>query len=182
MIGWAFFALAALAAVAGALLTVLARNPIRSAMALLLSILGVAGLFLALHAEFLATVELIVYAGAVVVLFVFVIMLIGPTPSLPRGSHAIVSRSVAGVAVFAGALSAAAVLIRSTNGRHQFQPAHSELGTVDAFGRELFTRGIVPFEIVTALLIVAVVGAIAVARVKRKSSLGAAERAGSEPR
>ena len=53
-------------------------NPIRGAMGLLLLILSVAGLFLALHAQFLAAIQLIVYAGAIVVLFLFVIMLLGP--------------------------------------------------------------------------------------------------------
>ena len=68
----------ALVALVGALITVAAQNPIRGAMGLLATILGIAGLFLQLNAQFLAAIQLIVYAGAVVVLFVFVIMLLGP--------------------------------------------------------------------------------------------------------
>src|SRR6185369_8837320 len=87
-----FFGLSALATLVGALLTVLAVNPIRSAMALLLSIGGITGLFLGLDAQFLAAIELIVYAGAVVILFVFVIMLIGPDATPPADSKAAFSR------------------------------------------------------------------------------------------
>jgi len=65
-LSFAFFALSALATLIGALLTVLAQNPIRSAMALLLAIGGITGLYLGLDAQFLAAIELIVYAGAVV--------------------------------------------------------------------------------------------------------------------
>ena len=78
--GTIFFVFCSLVTLVGALTVVAARNPIRAAVGLLGSILGVAGLFLKLHAQFLAAIQLIVYAGAVVVLFVFVIMLIGPDP------------------------------------------------------------------------------------------------------
>ena len=77
-LGLSFFGVCAVVALVGALSTVLAKNPIRSAMGLLLTISGIAGLYLALHAQLLAALQLIVYAGAVVILFVFVIMLLGP--------------------------------------------------------------------------------------------------------
>src|SRR5262249_32097789 len=93
-----FFSLCALAAVVGALLTILAANPIRCAMALLLAIGGITGFFLSLSAQFLAAIELIVYAGAIVVLFVFVIMLIGPDATPARDSKAAFSRWLAVVA------------------------------------------------------------------------------------
>ena len=77
--GQIVFALSALVAIVAAVLTVSLRTPLRSAMALLLNILALAGLYLTLHAHLLAAIQLLVYAGAVVVLFVFVIMLIGPS-------------------------------------------------------------------------------------------------------
>ena len=83
----------AAAAVLGALGVVLAKNPIRSAMGLLLTILSVAGLFLALHAQFLAAIQLIVYAGAIVVLFLFVIMLLGPSAQPPSDRRGVFMRS-----------------------------------------------------------------------------------------
>jgi NADH-quinone oxidoreductase subunit J len=160
MIVRALFAIAALAAIAGSIMTISAKKPIRGAMALLLSILGVVGLLVGLHAQFLATVELIIYAGAVVVLFVFVVMLIGPDPSGSRDWRAIVSRTIAGLAVGTGAVAVAVALSR-TSGLARMPAAHTELGTVEMFARELFGRGLVAFEVMTVLFIAAVVGVMA---------------------
>ena len=78
--GIAFFLFCSLVALVGAITVVMAKNPIRSAVGLLATILGIAGLFLLLNAQFLAAIQLIVYAGAVVVLFIFVIMLLALGP------------------------------------------------------------------------------------------------------
>ncbi len=163
-LAFAFFGLSALATLVGALLTVLAVNPIRSAMALLLAIGGITGLFLGLDAQFLAAIELIVYAGAVVILFVFVIMLIGPDATPPADSKAAFSRTLGAVVLGIFALVTGILSVRAGGGLHAFPPSRPEFGTIDSFGHELFTRGIVPFELTTALFVVAVVGAIAVAR------------------
>src|SRR6187431_2271440 len=77
-VGNVFFVLASIVALFGAFMTIASRSPIRSAVGLLITIVGIAALFLQLNAQFLAAIQLIVYAGAVVVLFVFVIMLLGP--------------------------------------------------------------------------------------------------------
>ena len=90
-----YFYVCAAVALAGALCTVVAANPIRGAMGLLLTISGIAALFLSLHAEFLAAVQLIVYAGAVVVLFLFAIMLLGPA-ALPPGDRDALPSRIAG--------------------------------------------------------------------------------------
>src|SRR5580698_7041825 len=94
-----FYACAA-TAVLGALATVIMPNPIRGAMGLLLMILSLAGIFLAAHAQFLAAIQLIVYAGAIVVLFLFVIMLLGPDATPPHDRRGRFSRTFAG-ALFA---------------------------------------------------------------------------------
>lgn len=164
VLSFALFGLSALAALMGALFTVLAANPIRSAMGLLLAIGGVTGLFLGLDAQFLAAIELIVYAGAVVILFVFVIMLIGPDASRPADSKDAFSRWLAAIVFGIFSLGIGILLVRAGDGPHAFPPAHIEHGTIEALGRELFTKGLVPFELTTALFVVAVVGAIAVAR------------------
>jgi NADH-quinone oxidoreductase subunit J len=168
-IAFAFFGVAALATLFGALYTVLAVNPIRSAMGLLLAIGGITGLFLGLDAHFLAAIELIVYAGAVVVLFVFVIMLIGPDAAPPADSKAALSRTVGAVVFGIFALATGVLMMRAGGGLHPLSPSRPEFGTIDSFGRELFTRGLVPFELATALFVVAVVGAIAVARGRHSS-------------
>src|SRR5580693_3107608 len=90
-----FYACAAMAVI-GALATVIMPNPIRGAMGLLLMILSLAGLFLALHAQFLAAIQLIVYAGAIVVLFLFVIMLLGPSASTPSDRRGLAVRIFGG--------------------------------------------------------------------------------------
>lgn len=163
-----FYALAALAVV-GALGVVVAKNPIRSAMGLLLLILSVAGLFLALHAQFLAAIQLIVYAGAIVVLFLFVIMLLGPSASPPRDRRGIASRTFGGSLFAIASLGALVAVVRAGwLAAHRtmmpLPPADEGFGGIDAFGSVLFSDALVPFELSSALLMVAVVGAVAVAR------------------
>jgi NADH-quinone oxidoreductase subunit J len=166
--GTIFFIFCALVCLVGAVGTISAKNPIRGAVGLLATILGIAGLFLKLRAEFLAAIQLIVYAGAVVVLFVFVIMLLGPDAGTAGKSptRSRISRLVAG-----GLLAALAVITMVMLGRVSSEPtmlgsASPDHGSVEAVGGLLFTQAIIPFELATALLIVAVVGAIAVARAK----------------
>jgi len=166
-VGNVFFALCSIAALVGALCTVLAKNPIRGAMGLLLTIVGIAGLFLKLNAQFLAAIQLIVYAGAVVVLFVFVIMLLGPDAGHIRDTgepKAKAARALAGVLMALISLVTLVLVLRSAEKPTRFGFVGPQHGSVEAVGTQLFTKAIVPFELATALLIVAVVGAIAVAR------------------
>lgn len=165
-VGSVFFALMAVLSLLGAVGTVSARNPIRSAVGLLVTIVGIAGLFLRLNAQFMGAIQLIVYAGAVVVLFVFVVMLLGPDASKvpagpPRGWAA---RAFAGVLMAVFAVGGGVLVLGARDALTLFQPVAAEHGSVELVGRELFTKMLVPFELATALLIVAVVGAIAVAR------------------
>src|SRR5690606_32628518 len=149
------FWVCALAAVVGAIATIAARNPIRNAMGLLLTITSMAGLYLTLSAEFLAATQLIVYAGAVVVLFVFVIMLLGPDATPPSGSRASFPRIAGGVGVGLLAVLMTFLALRASGGPHQLPPARAELGTVEAVGDMIFTKALVPFELVTVLFLAA---------------------------
>jgi NADH-quinone oxidoreductase subunit J len=169
-----YFYVCAALAVIGALTTVVMPNPIRGAMGLLLMILSLAGLFLALHAQFLAAIQLIVYAGAIVVLFLFVIMLLGPDATPPHDSRGRFSRTLAGVVFAISALGAMAAVYRGGLPFHVTHP-EADFGSIDHFGRVLFSYGIVPFELSSALLMVAVLGAVGVARGKEgraKSPVG----------
>ena len=171
-LGQAYFWICATMAVIGAIATVAAKNPIRGAMGLLLMILNIAGLFLALHAQFLAAIQLIVYAGAIVVLFLFVIMLLGPSSNTPSDRRGLPSRAIGALAFGLGGVGAMTLLVRAglqaaaqNPGAGTVPPvAASDFGGIDAVGRVLFTQGLVPFELSSALLMVAIVGAIAVAR------------------
>jgi NADH-quinone oxidoreductase subunit J len=163
-----FFGLCALFVLLGGIATVAARNPIRGAMGLLSSILGIAGMYLTLSAEFLAAIQLLVYAGAVVVLFLFVIMLLGPSATSPRDARTAVPRYIGAGAFLAISGVAIVLLARLSKGNvTAFTAAPRGLGSIEGIGRELFTTSIVPFELSGALLLVAVVGAVAVARGKQ---------------
>jgi NADH-quinone oxidoreductase subunit J len=167
-VGNVFFVVASVVALVGALMTIASRSPIRSAVGLLITIVGIAALFLMLNAQFLAAIQLIVYAGAVVVLFVFVIMLLGPDAGDGEGTIARARLARYGAGAFFGfiALAAAHLVSRSELVAHRFKVAPAAHGTVEGIGTLLFNSMVIPFELATALLIVAVVGAIAVARGK----------------
>ncbi len=166
-VGQLYFYVCAAVALAGALATVIAKNPIRGAMGLLTMIVAIAGLFLALNAQFLAAIQLIVYAGAIVVLFLFVIMLLGPSSMAPRDRRGLVGRAIGG-SVF-GLSVAIAIALSASRVPHgpEVHAVTPEFGGIDEFGRRLFAEGLVPFELSSALLMVAVVGAVAVARGKQ---------------
>lgn len=165
-------------------MTVSARNPIRGALGLLLTIVGIAGLYLKLHAQFLAAVQLIVYAGAVVVLFVFVLMLLGADAtegsSVPRSNLARWGGGTGLVCIVAAAtVRAVQAYSAPANGRYPSLP--EDFGSVKAVGEQLFSQALVPFELSTALLIVAVIGAIAVAKSgQRKRSTSQSSALGSQ--
>jgi len=181
-VGNVFFAVASLVALFGAFMTIASRSPIRSAVGLLINIIGIAALFLKLNAQFLAAIQLIVYAGAVVVLFVFVIMLLGPDAGAGEGTvvRARLARYGAGAFFALLALGAAHLVSRAGGKPTLYALARPEHGSVEAIGAMLFKSEVIPFELTTALLIVAVVGAIAVARgkphVRREKSGGPSAR------
>jgi NADH-quinone oxidoreductase subunit J len=162
--GAILFGICSLLCIAGGLIVLLAKNPIRGAMGLLTTIVGIAGLFLRLNAQFLAAMQLLVYAGAVVILFVFVVMLLGPNAALSdlgkRG--ATISRFIAAVVI--SLVGIGALSLFSSLELHSFRTIGPEHGSVEMVGGMIFKDALVPFELATVLLIVAVVGAIAVAR------------------
>lgn len=160
-----FFILFAVLATVSALLVVVnpfSRNPVTSAMFLVSSMLSIAGLFVLLNAYFLAAVQVIVYAGAVIVLFLFVIMLLDLNEDKARAGGALrmaASMVVVGF-VFVWGMRALAPLDSSG-------ATSAELvGSPSALGFELFTTYIAPFEIVSALLLVSMVGVIYLSRKK----------------
>jgi len=133
------------------------RNPVTSAMFLVLTIISMAGLFVLLHAFFLAAVQVVVYAGAVMVLFLFVIMLLDLKEEERRKIK--LTGLVAGV-VSVGAIVAIFVrsLLATHPGKELTNPA--AVGDTAALGRLLFTKYLLPFEIISVLLLVAMVGVI----------------------
>ncbi len=160
------FVIFAAIALAGGLATVILRNPIRCAVGLFFHILALAGLYLNLGAQFLSVVQMLVYAGAVVVLFVFVIMLLGPAADTPKDARGTVPR---GLGVLAAAAVGAIVMATTVGYMKRFMPARPEgYGTLKVLGEHLFTTAALPFELVGVTLVTAVVGAFAVARGRHK--------------
>ncbi|TKD03338.1 NADH-quinone oxidoreductase subunit J [Polyangium fumosum] len=137
-------------------------------MGLLSTIIGIAGLYLMLAAEFLAAIQLLVYAGAVVILFLFVIMLLGPSAQSKRDARGAVARYVGAAALLVSGLGAMVLVMRTQSGTPTALPAvPPQFGTIESIGHELFSTALVPFELSGALLLVAVIGAVAVARGKQ---------------
>ncbi|MBE0605375.1 MAG: NADH-quinone oxidoreductase subunit J [Deltaproteobacteria bacterium] len=149
-------------AVCGAIMVVTRKHPMASALYLILTLFAVAALFVLRQAHFLAAIQVIIYAGAVVVLFVFVIMLINvPEDRLPV-ERATTMRVL-------GVLAAGIFILESAVlARRYWMPKGpaAEVGTVEAVGRALFTDYLLAFEITSVLLLAAVIGAIALAKRK----------------
>jgi NADH-quinone oxidoreductase subunit J len=162
------FVMCTLLCLGGALTTVTSQNPIRGAMGLLSTIVGIAGLFLKLRAQFLTAIQLIVYAGAVVVLFVFVLMLLGAAAHAPaRASRTALTQWLSGTAFVVIGIGALVSMLAPEKGPTGLGPVSPTHGSVQAVGKLMYSEGIFAFELATALLLVAVIGAIAVARSKQ---------------
>ncbi len=163
------FAVAAAMVLGGAIGVLSARNPVHSALLLVLTLFGVAVLFVAQQAQFLAAVQVIVYAGAIVVLFLFVIMLLGVYGNGPTESDGPLRRSLAvvvglGLLVEAGLLAWASSGELATGAKAVAGVATGDDGNVEALAETLFTRYLFAFEFTSVLLIIAVVGAVVLAR------------------
>lgn len=164
-----FWILAALAVVSG-VFVIAKRNPLGSALSLAVHLVALAGIFAALSATFLFIIQILVYAGAVVVLIIFVIMLLNLRDSdlreqaLHKGKFALSSLVC---------LMATAVILRlvasSPAGGEGAPPAspaaiRADFGSVESLADQIFTRYLLPFEVVSLILLVGIVGAVVVAK------------------
>jgi len=159
--GATLFVVTAIFAMAGGLVTISSRRPLRAAIGLLVHIISLAGMFLTLDAQLLAALQLLVYAGAIVVLFVFVIMLIGPETELAPIEGRVVSRalSLALIIVVTLSISTAVAYLDAP-----WEAVSGDFGTVEGLGMAIYVRALVPFEIISITLLVSIIGAITVAR------------------
>lgn len=149
-----FYIFAALTLICGALV-ILNRNPVNSAMFLVLAIASLAGLFVLLHAFFLAAVQVLVYAGAVIILFLFVIMLLDLKEEQLR--------RVKFFGLVTGVISVLAIgVVFWISSARANLPATAEMpeGSARELGKLLFTKFALPFEVLSVLLLVAMVGVI----------------------
>ena len=152
----------------GALGVITARNPVHAALMLVMTLFGVALLFIEQQAEFLAVVQVIVYAGAIVVLFLFVIMFLGVDRQENIDAEPL--RGQRPIALVLVVLAAASIIVLGANA-HWATGAHHVAGirgtpatNVARLGRSVFTTYLLAFEMTAGLLVIAVVGAVVLAR------------------
>jgi NADH-quinone oxidoreductase subunit J len=177
------FAIAGGACLAGAIGVVAFSNPVHAALSLVGTLFGIAVLFVAQEANFLAAVQVIVYAGAIVVLFLFVIMLLGvdQTDNLrvePLGGGQRVTAAVVGLGVLGLVLATLASTGWEATG--VVGEVNESVPDINQVGEAIFTRYVYAFEITSVLLVIAVVGAVLLTRrVRREAEIvdpGQAER------
>jgi NADH-quinone oxidoreductase subunit J len=160
----AFYIFSALTLFCG-VLVILKRNPVTSAMFLVLCIVSLAGLFVLLQAFFLAAVQIIVYAGAVIVLFLFVIMLLDVKEEIRRRIKLL--QGITGImAVLAVVMIILNIIWTSKPGAGLSAPTLT--GGTAPLGRVLFTNFLLPFEILSLLLLVAMLGVILLSKKELK--------------
>ncbi len=164
-----FFALVSITAVVSALLVVICKNPINSALSLILTFFCLATFYAMLEAPFMAVIQVIVYAGAIMVLIVFTIMLLNIRADANKKSfHNVPLSVVVGIITL---LTAGSFLARGKvfdiNGLITPSVIH-QVGHTELIGAVMFTEFILPFEITSILLLAAIVGAVILA--KRKLS------------
>ena len=166
----ALFIIFGLLAVAGALNLLLQHHPINSALSLIVVMMSLAVLYWSLGAEFLAAAQVIVYSGAVMVLFVFVIMLLnaGEEERLPHTSRVAtmlgVPALIIGLGIGAGFISHLTGLDRISIGGPEIMNGSDVFGNPTAVGKLLFSNYLLPFEVTSVLLLVAIMGAVVLAR------------------
>lgn len=154
----AFFILFALSAILSALSLILQKNPIYSALSLIVVIASMGGLFLLLNANFIAILQIVIYAGAIMTLFLFVIMMVDvredapPSWKIQQKAALLVLLMIAGVTIWA-----------VSSGDSQIIPLTKDF-SVKSLARQLFTTYVFPFEVISILIISSVVGALYIAR------------------
>ena len=192
MIDVVVFIVAAVIVLGGALGVILQSNPVHAALSLIASFFGVAVLFVIQEAHFLALVQVVVYGGAIVVLFLFVIMLLGVDQFEDLRIEPLANQramaAVAGVALFALLLGGLFLsgpggddgAIALTGQSADVQPLDPEESNIKQLARDLFTRNILAFEATALLLTIATVGAVVLVRNEGAEDLVVDEPGSSE--
>ena len=164
---WAFAA----ASVGGALFVITRRNLIAAVMGMVGSFLGIAAIYMMLYAHFMSVVQMLVYAGAIMVLFVFVVMILNRPEDEPVAPTGRAGQALGGIAIvyLVGRLIMLLWKVQPPDPTKALAAPGLTLeghdwGSVKAVGTDLFNGGLFPFEAISILLLVAVVGAIAIAR------------------
>ncbi|GAB4294119.1 MAG: NADH-quinone oxidoreductase subunit J [Desulfuromonadia bacterium] len=162
-----FFAIVALVAIISGILVITCKNPINNALALIMTFFCLATFYVTLDAPFMAAIQVIVYAGAIMVLIVFVIMLLNLRAEVgKRSSHAL----FVSILMFLGILAQTLLLVSKgamTGAKGTILPEQiAQLGHTELIGKTMFTSFLLPFEVTSVLLLAAIVGAVVLSKKK----------------
>jgi NADH-quinone oxidoreductase subunit J len=160
----ALFIIFAVIALVSAANVLIQRNPLYSALSLVGTLVSLSALYVTLHAQFIAAIQIVVYAGAIMVLFVFVIMLLNVPKTHP---HIEKQKWLVYLAIPFGALMLGEALYVFRNVHDpvlSYTAGHAEVGNTWSIGVSLFTYYLLPFEVTSVLILMAVVGAMVLAR------------------
>jgi NADH-quinone oxidoreductase subunit J len=155
-------------AILSALMVVFSRNPVHSVLYLVITFFSVGGHYLLLSAEFLFAVHVIVYAGAIMVLFLYVIMLLNLNEDTEPQKKSIYKFA----AIISGGLMMLVMVaaLKGADAAHMPLGGNAEIGLVKNLGKMLFTEFLLPFEVVSMLLLAAMVGAVMLGKTPLKAS------------
>lgn len=162
-----FFAIISLVAIVSAIMVITCKNPINSALSLIMTFFCLATYYVMLDAPFMAAVQVMVYAGAIMVLIVFTIMLLNiRVNATQKHSHKVLLGSIIGVFTLINSV----VLLFKSQAAKPLGPYTGDMikniGHSELIGKEMFTTFLLPFEITSILLLVAMVGAVILAKKK----------------
>ncbi len=168
---WIAFVVTALTAIFAAVMVITRRNPIHSAMFLILNFLCIAVLYLLLNSQFIAIIQVMVYAGAIMMLVIFVIMLISVEEEERRGKIRLSPAKVIGVVLvvilFVQLIYGVGVKVLPGEWGEYTPERITQVGDIKAVAGLLFTRFLLPFEIASILLVVGIIGAVILSKKER---------------
>jgi len=163
---WFFYIFAALC-VTSSIVVVTHKNPVASAISMVATFFFTAVLFILLRAQFIAVVQVLVYAGAIIVLFLFTVMFLNIKEDSLQFDSKNIAKKVTFLIVIATVTGFFASKLVLNSG--PVPPAIEDFGSVEGVGKELFTEFLLPFELTSVLIIVAIIGVVTIA--KRSKSL-----------
>ena len=160
------FIIFAIAAVSGAISVVVQRQPLYSVLSLVVTLISLAAVYVTLQAQFIAAVQVIVYAGAIMVLFVFVVMLLNVKQEVEPDRHRLLKWIALPVAIVL--IGEVVAVVKSVSDNEVITSAPSDIGTTAKVGAGLFSTYLLPFEVTSVLILMALVGAVVLARRENK--------------
>jgi NADH-quinone oxidoreductase subunit J len=163
------FIIFAVAAVSGAVSVVVQRQPLYSVLSLVVTLISLAAVYVTLQAQFIAAVQVIVYAGAIMVLFVFVVMLLNVKENVEPDRHRFLRwLAIPVFIVLVGEIIAVVNGLKGSRFDNVITSEQTDLGSTTAIGTGLFSSYMLPFEVTSILILMALVGAVVLARRENK--------------